>query len=496
VLESSEVTSVSYVCNGTDGDAGLAALVAQAPEPPGANCADGGTQIQSGLDANGDGQLESTEVTSTSYVCNGPPGEGGTAPPRELTSFVTLTPSLTCPWGATETEVGFDTNGNGTLDANEVQHTSVVCSLKIIDAALGDSHTCAAFSDGTVDCWGLNASGQLGDGTTTSSSTPVTVGGLTGGTGATALAAGSAHTCALMSNGTVECWGADQHGQLGYSIVSGKVPAPTSSPTPGPVVSGGVVVTGVTAIAAGSAHTCGLMSDGTVECWGLNGSGQLGNGTTTNSTTPVAVAGLSGAKAIGAAGATACAVLSNGTVKCWGDNTSGQLGNGTTTSSSTPVTVLVGSGNQALPSVSAIAVGGDHTCATRLSPSSTYCWGANTSGAFGNGTTTDQLRAFPVGTGLALGAGTGYTCERHPNPVVTCSGLNDQGQLGNGTTSDALQWVNVSGLTGVTEIAVGTAHACALVAGGTGLECWGDNQYGQIGDGTSGGPISTPVVVK
>jgi alpha-tubulin suppressor-like RCC1 family protein len=196
--------------------------------------------------------------------------------------------------------------------------------------AVGDEHSCALLSDGTVKCWGLNFAGELGDGTNNyNSNNPVSVSGISN---AKAIAAGGSHSCALLSNGTVKCWGRNEHGELG----NGTTGDSTNSNTP-VSVSG---ISNATAIAAGPADTCAVLSDGTAECWGFNASGQLGNGTTTDSATPVSVSGITNAAAISAGAYHSCALLSDGTVKCWGFNGAGELGNGTFTDSLSPVSVI------------------------------------------------------------------------------------------------------------------------------------------------------------
>jgi len=175
---------------------------------------------------------------------------------------------------------------------------------------------------------------------------------------ATAIAAGGSHACALLTGGSVRCWGSNFSGQLGNGTT-------TNDPIPTPVVVSGI--TTATAISAGNGNTCALLTGGSVRCWGDNYYGQLGNGTTTNSSTPVAVSGITTATAISAGGYHTCALLTDGSVRCWGYNNYGQLGNGTTTDSSTPVAV------GGITTAIAISAGGYHTCAL-LTGGSVRCW--------------------------------------------------------------------------------------------------------------------------
>jgi alpha-tubulin suppressor-like RCC1 family protein len=372
--------------------------------------------------------------------------------------------------------------GDGTTTDRPTPVSVSGLTSNVTTIATSYSHTCALTSGGGVKCWGANSHGQLGDGTTTDRLRPVDVSGPTGGV--TAIAAGGAHTCALTSAGGVKCWGANFDGQLGDGTT-------TDRPTP---VNVSGLTNGVTAIAAGGAHTCALTNAGGVKCWGYNYFGQLGDGTTTDRPTPVSVSWLtSGVTAIATEASHTCALTSAGGVKCWGYNYYGQLGDGTTTSRSTPGDVSGLTGG-----VTAIAAGGDHTCAL-ISTGRVKCWGSNGVGQLGDGTTTDRLTPVDV-SGLtsgvtAIAAGESHTCALTNAGGVKCWGYNGSGQLGDGTPTNRLTPIGVSGLTsGVTAIAAGGWHTCALTSGG-GVKCWGDNYSGQLGDGTTSSRL-TPADVS
>ena len=273
------------------------------------------------------------------------------------------------------------------------------------------------------------------------------------------------------------CWGRNSVGQLG----DGTATFPYK-----PVhVSG--LARGVAAISAGGSHTCALMLTGGVKCWGRNSFGQLGDGTTTDRTTPVDVAGLpAGVKAIAAGVGRTCALTSVGGVKCWGDNQYGQLGDGTTEERHAPVDVA-----GLTHGVKAIEVGDGHTCAL-TNAGGVKCWGYNPDGQLGDGTKADRHAPVDV-LGLTAGvsavvAGGGHTCARTNAGGVLCWGRGDAGQLGNGrhrcrAACRSSRPVRVSGLArGVAAIAVGGLHSCALAKAGS-IRCWGYNLWGELGDG-------------
>lgn len=387
---------------------------------------------------------------------------------RKLLSVIASLMFVAAPLGQRALVVGAQPASSASAVAGVA--SSVLVQATQVEA--GDTHTCALTGGGGVKCWGDNQFGQLGDGTTTIRFAPVDVTGL--GSGVTAIAVGFNHTCALMTGGEVKCWGDNRLGQLGDGTTINRY-------TP-------ISVTGlggsVTKMAGGWLHTCVVTASGGAKCWGYNGYGQLGDGTRTSRLTPVNVTGLgSGVTAIAANSLHTCAVTVGGGVKCWGVNWHGQLGNGTTADSYVPVAVTgLGSG------VTAITTGNDHTCAASTG-GGIKCWGDNRDGQLGDGTTSDKYTPVDV-TGLGSGvseieAGYIHTCALTIGGGVKCWGSNGWGQLGDGTTTDRYAPFGVTGLaSGATAVAAGHYHTCALTTGG-GVKCWGVNNSGQLGDGTT-----------
>lgn len=338
--------------------------------------------------------------------------------------------------------------------------------------AVGSQHTCVTVPSGGIKCWGHNDAGQLGDGSSKEAGVPVSVKGLT--TGMLALAA-SGETCAVTSGGALLCWGANSFGQLGNGTTQGHlVPVGVSG-----------LSAGVLAVATGGLHTCAVTSSFAVKCWGDNSTGDLGDGTTSSNLVPVDVKGLSsGVSAVALGFGHTCALTSQGTVQCWGLNQYGELGNGTTSELPGKAPVLV----KGLSSVVSIAANSLHTCAL-TSQGAVQCWGHNVDGELGDGSFKDSsvpidVQGLSSGV-LAIGAGTSHTCAVTAEGGVTCWGGNAFGQLGDGSTSKSAVPVDVVGLSsGVVTVALGFNHTCAAMATGA-VKCWGGNFYNQLGNGTT-----------
>lgn len=279
------------------------------------------------------------------------------------------------------------------------------------------------------------------------------------------------HTCARRNDGRALCWGRNNNGQLGDASTTDR-----STPV-------NVLDSTWTQISAGSTHTCGLRSGGSVICWGNNYSGQLGNGTVTNLIRPgtTSITGLNAVE-VRAGGSHTCARRADGTLACWGSNSGGQLGNGSRTEEPTTRPFNVSS----IADATQLALGSNHTCALRAT-GEVACWGHNSQGQVGTGSTTSYVMTPTTVAGLSdvveVSAGNALTCARRATGEVVCWGENQYGQIGDGTTTRRPSPTPVMGLTNATAIAAGQTHACALRSGGQ-VVCWGQNNFGQLGDGS------------
>ena len=346
--------------------------------------------------------------------------------------------------------------------------------------------TCALLDTGGLRCWGSGTNGAIGDGGLTNRLTPVNVTGLT--SGVSAVSSGIYHVCALLDTGAVRCWGYNNKGQVGNGQSSFVTPVSTPASVTG-------LSSGVAAISAGNNFTCALLTNGGVRCWGDNSEGQLGNGTLTDSSSPVVVSGLSSsAVSIATGNYHACALLSSGTVQCWGKNSSYELGNGDPDGRTmTPVDVqFLGAG------VKSVAVGGSHSCAL-FNAGNVKCWGSNSYGQTGSDFLHWRTGVADVGnlnsSAISIDLGNFHSCAVLSTGAARCWGLNSYSQLGDGGTTNTHLPVTVSGLSsGVTSISAGVSYSCATISDG-GVKCWGINSWGTLGDGTTT-TRSTPVSVN
>jgi alpha-tubulin suppressor-like RCC1 family protein len=345
-----------------------------------------------------------------------------------------------------------------------------VSCVKALSA--GKLHTCALHSDGTASCWGNGASGELGNDKVLSNTAPQKVAGLSC---ATHLAAGVGTSLAVLADGSVRIWGA-----IGEGHVAKVATEPSKKRFFNPEALGNIeqVVTGygncalkkdgtvwcwssgegkvrqiaglagVKKLTAGELHYCALLSGGAVQCWGKNGYGQLGDGTTVDRTEPAAVPGITGAKDVAAGSGHSCAVMADGSVQCWGNHSFGQLGDGkggTAEKRLTPAPVT------GLKNATAVALGGLYSCAL-LADGTVRCWGYNSQGALGVGT---------------------YTHHKVPTPVTGVKGVV---QVVASATSQI------------------ESHTCALTKTHE-VFCWGYNKYGEVGDRSSNNRRNAPVPV-
>ena len=349
-----------------------------------------------------------------------------------------------------------------------------------VAVATADFSSCAVKSDGTVFCWGRNFFGELGDGTNEDSLEPVMVEGIDD---AVSVTAGREHYCALRQDGRVSCWGRNRDGSLGNGTF-------TDSNTPTPVSD----INDAIDLSSGYDYTCALHTDGHISCWGSNSFGEFGDGTsgvqTNNYPTPVKTLNISDAIAITTGLQHTCALLDDRTVSCWGYNHYGQLGNGTETDSSVPTQVF------GINDAIAIAAGNDYTCAI-LEDRTVSCWGENYVGQLGNGETMNTspvpVKVLGIDDAVSLAQSPDlYLCAFRSNSVITCWGSNRFNMFAPGqaeppfydlpSAEDRRIWswdgsgeevyLELPNSQDITALSLSTWHICAVLKDTT-THCWG-----------------------
>ena len=406
----------------------------------------------------------------------------------------------------------------------------------VVDIAAGNFHACAVLADGGVKCWGYNLFAQIGDGTSGdfARTTPVDVCQTYDEetatcaeplTGIAHIAASFLHTCVVTGAGGVKCWGNNLGGQLGVEEAEacpGAVLDSSSRCARTPVDVAGLPL-GVRSVAAGNLHTCAVIEDGSAYCWGTNVTGELGDGTTMSTSTPVQVNTEEQIVEIAAGRHHTCALTTNGTVLCWGDGTMGRLGNipaescpgfwvgDPTPCSTVPRPVCAEHGQnpgeceRQLQDVTAISAGGSNTC-TLTSTQSVACWGIDGSGFLGAETEDMCVSSLPHSDPVACAStplevtglrgeataidvgGLFHSCAVTVGGGLKCWGNNFVGSLGDGSEEDrpapvgVLEDVGGSLMSGVADVASGWLFACALNTSGA-VKCWGSNCCGQHGNG-------------
>jgi hypothetical protein len=435
-----------------------------------------------------------TVITVTTRDANGNPlTAGGDVVVVSVTGSNTATPGVTDNGDGTYTAQYTPTvpgedlvaiTLNGSAISGSPYTSTVQLAFTTVSAGglfAGSGHTCGVTTGGAAWCWGAGGSGQLGNGSTGSSTVPVPVTD-TGWQMFDSISAGESHVCGLTPSGEAWCWGAGGSGELGNGSTSNStVPVP---------VSGGLTFKSVS---AGDAHACGVTTGGAAYCWGSNIVGALGDGTTTDRLVPVPVSGGL-TFAVVSAGQHTCGVTASGQAWCWGRNNRGQLGDGTTTQRNSPVPV---SGGLTFAGVDAGLL---HTCGVTTGGDA-WCWGSNDAGELGDDSFIDSESLVPrLVQGVSMfatgSAGRLYSCGVTTTGAAWCWGDNESGQIGNGSTSleQRVPAPVSGGLTFATVSADGT-HTCGLTTTGAAW-CWGDNSSGELGNPAAGTGSNVPVLVS
>ena len=427
--------------------------------------------------------------------------------------------------------------GNGEIgeDADSPVPVGVVGIDNASAISLGGEHSCALSGDGTVSCWGDNWFGEIGQeryGADSDAPLPMVVVGLTD---VVAIDTAVEHSCAAHESGKVSCWGSNSVGQLGANAMGGIVPTPQQ-------IQG---IDDAVDVSVGTAFSCAVLTDGSVSCWGSNWQGTLGIGEEASvgtaaflSITPLKVAGLADVVDISSGTSHTCALTKSSAVYCWGSNFNGELGAGWRNAVvSGPVKAM------GIADATSVSAGVEHSCAVH-SDGKVSCWGSNWRGARGEAEAMTQASPaapveisgisnavdvvatlgmscalvevadaensvlcwglyldndfestdggvsplpVPLGQGgvVKFAGGAGHVCFLHSDGLVSCAGANRDGVLGAGAPPFSLSRVVVDGISGAVDISSGNSHACVLIEGGEAF-CWGRNFYGQLGSGDEG----------
>lgn len=356
----------------------------------------------------------------------------------------------------------------------------------------GRHHTCAITTEGRAACWGRGALGRLGNDRTNVTTRADLVVGLTN---VHEIAAGTTHTCAIAGEArTLYCWGSNASGQLGSVDVNHErdeyttVPLPVDSGVVGLITGDpSPYLRNVTSVAVGEHHTCAVLASGRVACFGQRADGRLGNNDDTPSEvpSPTLVFGtlgwVSSATQVVAGAKHSCAIVDDGRVGCWGDNTLGQLGQ----APQDLPRALVWTEVPGLTEVTALSAGDYHTCA--ISQGQVLCWGDNSRlqlGRENDGASHIPEAVSGLGEARSVSAGPSHTCALTTDARVACWGSNDHGELGTDEASVSAVPHVLEDLEHVDAIATGASSSCALSRGSLPV-CWGDNAFGQLGSGTS-----------
>ena len=448
-------------------------------------------------------KCSSTTKPSTTTITHGTPGGSAVGSCKKTTcgSTIEQTDTTNKPDG-TDCKLGSCSGATPTY-SNKSDGTSCgvvgnpvckagVCSVTQIESAVsaGWSDYACGILDGKLKCWGSNGSGQRGDGTQTQSTTAVQVSGMA--SDVVAVSGGAYHTCALKTDGTVWCWGSNTSGQLGDGTnTQSLVPVKVSS------------LDSVLAISTGCEYACALKySDGSVWCWGSNTYGQLGNGTTiSSSNVPTKASSTSEFASVHAGCESACAVTTGGALMCWGRGDYGLLGTGNGDEKCVPTAspyAVLQSG------VGSVSLGRYHACVIQsIAPYATLCFGANSFGQLGislyGGEYFEPVNVTELNNAMVVSAGALFTCARNVDGFY-CWGSGVFGQLGNNTNSDVSGPVKVSiASPSYGQISAGASFACAkyyFTSDSTiGFGCWGANYAGQLGNNSTTNS-SVPVRVQ